>query len=768
MPTRQVAVEQFDFSGGEVTADAPHLIAPDAVESCVNGLYLLDGRVRKRGGCKMVAPLLTEPNGRVNLCENPRGLGSPGGWLAQPGSAGYGTFLSAFPHSVPGIESGFRCYESGAPFSALVSIAFSATEGQMYQVSLWAYCAGGGDAWIADSGDSLGSYNTRFTAESVSFGFSPISRVSFEWEAPSTGTYFLCVGTGMATELAWTGVMIEPVDEPGPVGEFFDGDSLNGTWSGTPYQSYSQELGPASDKLSWIASGVLAGGESVIAATPERFVVMDGDELIDIGGDGLTRPVSHAIIEGMMFIGGGYIYAGAKNPAPYSAGTVSVSNGSKTVTGVGTSWEANVGPGMLLKVSGRVYPVASVNSDTSLTLRDEYEGSTASGVSYVLTPIYEIQPGDPYPAARHYATVANRLVCLVDDEFRFSQIERPHVFYFTANNTQVPNRHKVGDGGSALGVASIGGVALAFTTKGVWTIEGLAYDIVDDEGDPNHRVQTLSREMILWGETGIASWEQMLVVPCLDGVYLMDGISSPVRISRSIDPSFTADARRYYAGGGVVYRNHYILPVIDSNAQTKRLRLCRLDPAVHDRRRRTSFAWSRFEGIAGGACALTQAEQPRRLLAASPVGVTDHGVCFDPGPGNTLDLDTASFTFDLTTRTFLAPSGTMVRWRWLRLHRELKNGVIDVSYNVGDTEAVSSTRWNLFKWNLAKWAGGRSETVFRALAGLAGPGAVTPHKFRIDRRARQIRFRIRCSSATSVCILNGIEVFLVPSRAVRQ
>ena len=70
----------------------------------------------------------------------------------------------------------------------------------------------------------------------------------------------------------------------------------------------------------------------------------------------------------------------------YSTGTASVTNGSATVTGSGTLWLANVSAGDSFTVAGDgvMYDVASVDSDTQVTLSVAYAGVTASGVVYAI------------------------------------------------------------------------------------------------------------------------------------------------------------------------------------------------------------------------------------------------------------------------------------------------------------------------------------------------------------------------------------------------
>jgi len=75
----------------------------------------------------------------------------------------------------------------------------------------------------------------------------------------------------------------------------------------------------------------------------------------------------------------------------YRIGTCTFTNGSATVTGQGTSWLGNVSAGNWIVRQGfgtttyEAYQVASVASNTSLTLTAPYGGTTAAAVAYVIT-----------------------------------------------------------------------------------------------------------------------------------------------------------------------------------------------------------------------------------------------------------------------------------------------------------------------------------------------------------------------------------------------
>lgn len=67
----------------------------------------------------------------------------------------------------------------------------------------------------------------------------------------------------------------------------------------------------------------------------------------------------------------------------YSAGTVTVTAGSRTVTASGSQWLfASVQGGDIFETAGLTATIESVQSDTSLTLRRNWPGASASGAAY--------------------------------------------------------------------------------------------------------------------------------------------------------------------------------------------------------------------------------------------------------------------------------------------------------------------------------------------------------------------------------------------------
>ncbi|XUY27837.1 hypothetical protein RMR21_005630 [Agrobacterium sp. rho-8.1] len=76
---------------------------------------------------------------------------------------------------------------------------------------------------------------------------------------------------------------------------------------------------------------------------------------------------------------------------PYTQGTASVTAGSAIVTGTGTGWQTSGLRAGIFGANGIAVPVASIDSDTQITLALDWPGATASGQEYWIT--YDTEPG---------------------------------------------------------------------------------------------------------------------------------------------------------------------------------------------------------------------------------------------------------------------------------------------------------------------------------------------------------------------------------------
>lgn len=89
--------------------------------------------------------------------------------------------------------------------------------------------------------------------------------------------------------------------------------------------------------------------------------------------------------------GAGTLYV----PAPYETGTVSLTNGSATVTGSGTAWTASLeGRQLILGGIAPFRDIADVSSATSLTLSQAYQGPDLTSQTYSIQLCYPTLPTD--------------------------------------------------------------------------------------------------------------------------------------------------------------------------------------------------------------------------------------------------------------------------------------------------------------------------------------------------------------------------------------
>jgi len=71
----------------------------------------------------------------------------------------------------------------------------------------------------------------------------------------------------------------------------------------------------------------------------------------------------------------------------YRTGTISLTNGSGAVNGVGTAWILNAAVGeSLVAPDGKLYEITAVAADTEMSIAPAYLGATASGQAYAILP----------------------------------------------------------------------------------------------------------------------------------------------------------------------------------------------------------------------------------------------------------------------------------------------------------------------------------------------------------------------------------------------
>lgn len=546
---------------------------------------------------------------------------------------------------------------------------------------------------------------------------------------------------------------------------------------------------PEDHPMNWIWDGHFDAGRRTICATDDDFLVLDSDDeaLLNLGSDGLAVPKPSAFLESMLFIGGGYIYGGSRKTATYSTGTVALTKATfddlgnctnetaaKTVTGTGTAFSANVDAGMLFQRGDeRVYVIDSVDSDTQLTLRDPYDGATGTGISYVAHHFYKITTADPYEDGEFYAVAQNRLLTASRNVLKFTEIQQPHKWTLTAGDPsgEIPNEHEFPEGVRISGAGVIGNTVLVLTTGGIWTVDGIAFDIVDSQGDANHRIQILSRELVAFGQT--ATWQQALIVPCLSGIFLIDGVSAPRRVSRPVDELWQDYMDRIYQPGQPeVFNDHLILPVITAAGTVKDVLTPRLDRPIKVVGQ-PAFPYSRQSPAKVACPAFTvrvEESGERKLLAAHRTlsQIIDCSLWWLPDTAPLTEPDGSASQWVLVTRDYETGDLTENTVRFVRPRYELDgdDAEIQVEYGFGlrseDGPKIGFVQFGGFQF-------GSSEEEYTGLSCTFGESdGRRPRRCKVNKHTRSIRYRLSCAQGRRRLRLRSIESFVRPSRATRR
>lgn len=401
------------------------------------------------------------------------------------------------------------------------------------------------------------------------------------------------------------------------------------------------------------------------------------------------------------------VYAGARK-VPFSAsgasGTVTRTNGSKTVTGVGTSFLTWAEPGMILSASAgalgtspQFAVVRSVQSNTSLTLQDAWEGITDSFSTFTFSPIIDMGttlPDGSTPVA--VAAVGDRL-CIASSSGRVyvSAGRNPTTgalrpWYFDATGY-----HEMPAGASLLALAGLRDRLFIFTTAGIYVLSNVAFDIVDAAGNPQRRLELHSTDVVAVGTgAGITTFRDALVVPASDDIYLVDGISSPLPVSASARREWRKAARDgYMPGNAVAFRGHYVMPLVDSAGVPSMTWLFRLDrPAETGIGTVFPFTlWSAQAGEVAGFTTLRGATDELWAAGAGTGGrVLDVTEGFSQDSTAEADADGLDVTAAFVTRDYVG-AGTRTVWRRVRLRYKLGVGgsIVGAHYVGGDEEPVS-------------------------------------------------------------------------------
>lgn len=486
-----------------------------------------------------------------------------------------------------------------------------------------------------------------------------------------------------------------------------------------------------------------------------------------------TTPGNRAVVEGMLFIPGtpSHIYGGSQEDADKTAQTVGVTNDSAIVTGTALTTDLDIG--MIFQIgSERVYTVKSIESAASLTLTEDYEGSTDASATADFHVFYPITASDPYRASLSYAAGGGRLIAIADNKMYFAGrdlvtgVSKPHTWDST-------DFHSLPDGNLAFEVRGQGQGVLLFATHGVWWVSNIALELTDAQGNLQHRFDQVSDGISLWGRGAIAGWLNTQLIPARDGIYSMDTVSTPRPLQGSIRQRYQRYVELgYQPGGAAVYRDHYFLPILDTTGSTVDTLVSRLDRPIEIAGER-GFPWTFFDrnGAQNGAYALKHLPGGGdRLLAAQNLitgRLLDCSTYFNPSGAVKADPDGSVHECRIETRDFATGELTENRVRRLRAHFDLLGDEADdprvvCEYAVGGRDVVGS-KWGQMIWGVDKWTD-LTDTSYIHLDDDYRLGQKTPHSWWVNKMQRFIRFRLRNTGACAQFKVRHLEIFIAPNQ----
>lgn len=515
---------------------------------------------------------------------------------------------------------------------------------------------------------------------------------------------------------------------------------------GLPYRrggsSHKSNAGFGTGGLRFLWDGYLSPGQRTIFATSGKFGVLDADDAtpVDLGNGGLSVVAKAASVGGLLVFPGGQLYGGSRSTAVgYNTGTADATLGSDAVVGHGTAWLANAVPGQLFVFNGRYSVIKSVDSDTAITLTEPFLGATAAGGGYAIQNF-----GTAPKVADIYLAISNRLLACVDNRIYESVIGDPQDFPGD-EYLELPGGVRI------LGAEASRDVAIIFTTAGVWAISGTAFDLTDADGNPQQRLEQITRDLILWSWAGIATWGNSLVVPGVDGVWLVDSVSAPQRITGGMAAKYKSyvDAG-HHTGFATVFNGHYFLPILDSSNAFVDLLSCRLTPTRRGRGLPT-FGWTRHDNDGAHMVGVTVrtatavARQPYLIGGHLTTGRVEKLSYFSETAATASDADGTAHVWELVTREYF--TGGLVE----NFVKKLR-----ARYELVDSGAVNPTL-------SAAWAEG--DDAYSALTGAAPEADLTddPYPWKVSKTRRAIHFRLRSAGAAAKCRLHSLELFVRPS-----
>lgn len=258
-------------------------------------------------------------------------------------------------------------------------------------------------------------------------------------------------------------------------------------------------------------------------------------------------------------------YRGSTN-SDYTTGTISVSSGSTTVTGSGTTWNTstNAEVGEYIKLpDGKWYKITAIASNTSLTIEVAYAGASLSGQSYVISPWGEIQgklnsstvPASLVrPTPNYIESHINRVWTLDGNTLRFSVLDtsvtEEHFNDWDTGSNAGQINIPAGRGDTGTGLYSLNNALYVFQRRAIWRVYG--------NSPANFELRNVTNEIGLINKRTLVEWNDILLFLSDSGLVMFDG-SNIRNISEGVVSSSIAEWANRSTCVATLWDNKYVI-----------------------------------------------------------------------------------------------------------------------------------------------------------------------------------------------------------------
>lgn len=362
----------------------------------------------------------------------------------------------------------------------------------------------------------------------------------------------------------------------------------------------------------------------------------------------------------------------------------------------------------------------------------------------------------------YYAVSANRLFVANGNRVDFSDIwSGSGAPVFTATDF-----HMMPEGVQIVGIQALRNALAVFTTGGVWIISNIGFDLTDANGNVQHRIDKYSSDLVLWADSGIAAYEGGLVMPAMDGVWLLSlGVDSEARVPFArISDSIQRLYRDYVSAGytpgqACVYNGHYFLPILNGTVPVDLL-VCRLDTAARP--------WSRMSGFGAQVASLTvrtSSTAPRDpvLIGGSAVaGRVLNLSYFSPMVATAADADGSPHPWSVQPRDLRTGQLNLNTIMSVKIGYDLASAggtaPAITATQLSGRQGVGGTLWGAFNWGGANWSTGQAPVTPLSGSAPVDPTGASPYKWPVGKRERYARFRFDSAQAAAYLTLRWLEV----------